>query len=219
MTKSIATVNVSADTFQIFIDRVNELILASNAEYVTANNNANGSVTVGNAYFSGIFFANVLATSALRGGNVQTTANLAIISNVTISGNVFSIGNSTVNVAANSSSLSISGKSVLPVQGQINVQTSGISTQLIDSYAKASYRGAEYIMTVIDNNANNFQISKILTLHDSGASAYMTEFGLIYSNTIISTFTANANSTHVRIYVLPTSANTTIKATKTYVDL
>lgn len=220
MTKQISVVNTAADTFQVWIDKTNELITASNTEYVTANTNANGSVSIGNVYLQGILFSTTLTTSGIRGGNVQSSANLSILSNVTINASSnFTLGNSTVNVYANSSSLFISGKELLPIHSQINVQTSGTSAQLVDSYVKADYRAAEYIVSIMDNAANGFQISKALTMHDSGADAYITEFAITWSNTQLGLFSSNANTTHVRLYITPTVSNTQVKATRTIVAL
>jgi len=123
LSKSISTINIG-DVFQVWLDKTNLIINTLATEIVTANNNANGAVTSGNAYMSGILFANTLTTSGLRGGNVQSAANLAILSNtavtgfisattqLTIGGNLvintgtFTLGNSTVNTLANSSVIS-----------------------------------------------------------------------------------------------------------------
>ena len=220
MTKRLTAIDISTDTFQVWIDRCNELIVASNTEYVTANSDANGSVTIGNTYLQGILFSSTLCSNQLRGGNVQTSAELYISSNVFVNASSkFYIGNSTVNVFANSSSILISGKELLPLQSQINVQTSGTSSQLVDSYLKADYRGAEHLFSIKNNDANGFQMTKTLTIHDSGLDSYITEFAIVFSNSVLGIFSSNANTTHVRVYVTPTVANTQVKATRTIVSL
>lgn len=89
---NIPFVNTSSDTFASFVTKVNNVINAVQTEVMTANGNANGSVTSGNAYVNGIVYAQTLCTdTALRGGNVQTSGVLPITSNV-------SVGNSTANV-------------------------------------------------------------------------------------------------------------------------
>lgn len=220
MTKQLSAIDPDTHTFDIWVTRTNELISAANLEFMTANTNSNGSVTVGNVYLSGILYSSVLATSELRGGNVQTSNTLPITSNVAI-GETYnlSIGNSSVNVQVNSSSLVIGGRTVEPVLAQINVQTTGTTSQLVDSFQKTEYRGAEYILTVRDNDANNFHMAKTLVFHDSGADAYVTEYGTMYSNNHLGIFSANANTTHVRLYITPTVANTQVKATRTGVSI
>lgn len=221
MTKQLTAIDSGTDTFQVWLDRFNEMISAANTEFMTANTNANGSVTVGNTFLSGIFYATTLSTTNLRGGNVQSSGNLHVTSNLYINSaaSYLYIGNSTVNVIANSSTIQISGRSVTTLQEQINVQTSGTSAQLIDSFLKASFRGAEYVISVADNAANNFQFSKALVFHDSGADAYIQVFADAYTNSYMATYTANANTTHTRLYITPVQSNTQVKASKTVVAL
>lgn len=109
---TLPSINTSADTFQSLFDKVNAVINTIANSVVTSNNSANGAVTTGNGYISGIFSSNVFATPTLRGGNVQTSATLDVISNTNFSTVVnvstqILVGNSTTNVIANSSSLKI----------------------------------------------------------------------------------------------------------------
>tara|TARA_R110000868_G_scaffold25423_2_gene99146 strand:- start:8103 stop:8765 length:663 start_codon:yes stop_codon:yes gene_type:complete len=220
LTKQLAVVNTAADTFDVWITRTNQLITAANTEFVTANTDANGSITTGNAYIIGIVHATTLTTSTLRGGNVQTSAVLPVSSNVHINASsTFLIGNSTVNVYANSSTITINGDSLLPLLSHINVQTAGTSAQLVDSIAKATYRGAEHLWTIMDNAANAFQMCKTIIFHDSGLDSYVTEYGMFFSNTQLGIFSSNANTTHFKLYITPTVANTQVKATRTVVAL
>lgn len=81
----------STTTFQQWFDRTNLLSNTMSLYVVTANNNANGSLTTGNCYINGVFSSLIGGFGQLRGGNVQTSAVLPITSNV-------SIGNATSNV-------------------------------------------------------------------------------------------------------------------------
>lgn len=220
MTKQLTPITPGNNSFDVWVTRFNQLISAANTEFVTANTNANGSVSVGNVFISGILHSTVLSANTLRGGNVQSSGNLTVTSNVRVdTGSVFSVGNTTVNVFMNSSTLSISGRLVVPVHDQINVRTTGTSSQLVDSFQKATYRGAEYVIAVSDNAANNFQMTKAMVFHDSGADSYVTEYGTMYSNNHLGILSANANTTHVRLYLTPTVANSQVKATRTGVAL
>lgn len=220
MTKQLTTIDPNAVPFQSWVDRTNELIAAANTEFVTANTDANGSVSIGNVYINGIVYSGTLCTSALRGGNVQSTGVLNITSNVSMpTGTILSIGNTTVNVYANSSTIRINGNDIVSVQSQVNVQSTGTLAQIVDSFVKATYRGAEYVISIADNTANNFQFTKVLAFHDSGSDAYMTEFATMSTNTNLGSFSANSNTTHVKLYITPTAANCQIKATRTTVAL
>lgn len=99
MTASVTLINTSTDTFQTVVDRINQLANLASNSMVTATSAANGSVTTGNAYGNGIFAYATLVAGNLRGGNVQSTNTLTIVSNVVVAtGNNISVGNSTVNV-------------------------------------------------------------------------------------------------------------------------
>lgn len=99
MARTLAVINTAAnDTFFTLITRVNDLVNAFSTEIVTANNDANGATTIGNSFVVGIFGANTLVTTTLRGGNVQSSANVSVSSNLTINASsVFNIGNITAN--------------------------------------------------------------------------------------------------------------------------
>jgi len=220
MTKQLSLLNINVDTFDVFFSSFNDIINAANTEFLTANTNANGSVSIGNTYLNGIMFATTLCTTNLRGGNVQIANTLAIVSNLSMGATLnITVGTSTVNTYINSTSLSINGATLLPLQSQINVQTSGTTAQLVDTVVKSTYRGAEYIVTIADNAANNFQMAKAIVFHDSGIDAYLSEYAMFYSNTTMGIFTANANSTVIRLYFTPVQSNTQIKATRTVVAL
>ena len=92
-----------------------------------------------------------------------------------------------------------------------NVRTTGTSTQVIDSFPLSSYKTAEYIISVKDNNANSHYSSKILLTHDIG-SAYLTEYAVMQTNNsvIIGPFSASVNTTSAILSFTPVSSNTTV---------
>lgn len=242
MTKTITQINTATDTFAVFVSRFNEVANAFSTEAVTADGSANGSVTAGNTQHTGIFSGNNVAVSgALRGGNVQSATALTISSNVIITGNRLEFGNATINAIISQTGVIFSNTSVsysyyLPTAaqkaannfwlnangdfGQIidfntgtQIVTTGTTAQLLDHWLKATYYGMEYTITIADNAANNRSITKAVTVHDEG-NAYITEYATIDSNTSYGVLSANANTTAVRVYVTPISANTTIKVRK-----
>jgi hypothetical protein len=237
MTKSIASVNTAADKFSVWIGITNQLANAMTTEVVTANTNANGSVTTGNGFVNGIFGSNTLVVfNALRGGNVQVSNTLVITSNVNIGSNILLVGNSTVNATVNSLALKFSNSTVsmtftLPTLPQVSdgsfylnangsyislgtvtstTDTSGTSAQLIDSFAMSSYRTADYTISVKNNVANGYQATQMLVLQDAG-DAHYTEYATLVSNVSLGTMSANSNTTHVRLYFTPSVSNTTVR--------
>lgn len=210
---SVTVANVSLiHTFDYWRERTNEIAHALTNSVVTAG----GNTVTGNVAISGYFYANVIATPSLGGGNLTSSNTLTVTTNVSITANQLSIGNASINAVINSTSITVDGYSYLPVTFSMNTQTSGTSAQLVDSYASATYRTSDYILSVKDNNANAFHSAKALILHDGGTT-YTTIYGVVYSNTSLGTFAANANATHVRLYITPAVANTQVKGIRTMV--
>lgn len=204
MTVTVAN-TANTNTFDYWRVRTNELAYAMSTQVVTTDSNT----ATGNAAISGALTSNSLIT-----------------------------GNSTVNVFSNSTSITLSNSTVSfsitkPTAAQVSsglyylnannswsslyspttnnsVTTTGTSAQLIDSYSMTSYNAAEYVLSIVDNDANNHSVTKLVSFHDT-ANAYITEYALMYSNSTPGTFSANANTTHVRLYIAPTSSNATIK--------
>jgi len=106
MSKAVANVNPSYDTFSVLYDRLNLTLDALSTIVVTTFANSAGGTTSGNGYVEGIFGSNTLfATAGLRGGGVTASANLTISSN-TIQGGTVAQFNSNVNVLGVNTTLS-----------------------------------------------------------------------------------------------------------------
>jgi hypothetical protein len=213
MTKTITQIATS-DTFQVWFDRTNLTINAISTEAVTCNSHANGGLTTGNGFVEGTFGARNLVGNTIHGGTVQTPALLTCTSNLAVTGDNITVGVVTIN----SSSVAYSGIPLQTGSGKISTNTSGTSAQQIDFFDKILYRAAEYALAIRDNNANAYQFSKILVLHDSG-DAYFTNYAVVFSNTAQGDFSANANSTHIRVFLTPISTNTHVSGTKVTVDI
>jgi cytoskeletal protein CcmA (bactofilin family) len=112
VTVTVNQVNAAASaTFQNLLDAVNTLASVASNNALTANGGANGSLTTGNAYLNGVFASVTLATPSMRGGNVQTAADLFVTSNVVV-------GNTTANVKLSNTGL---------VTGNTTVNTSVVA--------------------------------------------------------------------------------------------
>ena len=197
MTVSVTLIDINTQNFEALVDKVNEVANLVSNSAVTANTTQ--GLTTGNVYVDGIFSATTLsANTALRGGNVDSSAVLTITSNVAITDTELSINES--------------------VFSSINVQTTGTSEQIVDNFDLTAYQAAEYVVSIKDNAANGYQVSKLILLHDTGDS-YVTEYGVIYSNGMLGTFSANANTTHSRLTVTPTQSNTQLKISRTLIKV
>ncbi len=181
-------------------------VISTNVVYMGANLNVNTNVLL-----SGIITVN------------STYVNVG--ANVSINSSTVWLGNSTQNVTSNSVSYSLitatSNATInasgyyynafpLQVGFQINTTTTGTSAQAVDNWLIATYRSAEYILSVTDNAANNYEVTKVNVIQ-SGGAAFHTEFGTVLSNSSMGVFGVTTNSTAVILQWTPTSANTTVK--------
>lgn len=260
MTVSINQVNTATNYLADWVTITNQVVAALANNCITANNSAGGQATVGNSFLQGIFAASNLQSNTIGGGNVTSSSNLTLISNlvtinssiniisgictvnsttVSVGANVlinatsFFIGNTTINTFANSSQLSVvnfsiansisTGNSTVnsvlssvsltigtTLHSALNISTTGTSNQVVDSWATSTYRGAEYVLCVVDNSANNQEITKIMGLFNGS----ITEFGTILSNSAIGTFQGFQNTTSFILTFTPVSTSTTIKGNR-----
>lgn len=178
---------LTTNSFDFWRNRTNELAYAMSTLAVTVNSNT----AVGNAVITGTFTANVLT-----------------ISNGSISANI------SVPTAAQQSNKQYYPNAngtwtYIPISNNITV-TSDTSPAVIDYWPIASWNTAEYLVSVIDNNANNFYSAKLIVTHDTG-SGYITEYASFLSNSAIGVFSATTNTTAAILNFTPTSSNTTVK--------
>lgn len=212
---------------------VTNTVAFSNTLSVTGNATFSNTLAVTGA----VTFSNTATIAGLAnaaGGINTTTANATSINvgaNVNLTTSYLNIGNSSVNVVINSTSIvtgSVTVNSSMIVVGGSNVATvaalsglgisntitfTGTSSQVMDSISLSSTRSAEYLISANNNTANAYQVSKILVIHD-GTTAYVTEYGTMYTNTSVVSISAGANATHVFINCTPVSTNTTVNFTR-----
>jgi hypothetical protein len=211
---SNTTVNAGA-TFLYLINRVNELATYMSTATVTTDANASTTNTNGSATITGTMTANAFVVGNSTVNAVVNSTSIAIrnaASNVTITvPSASAVGNSYAFFANGTWNF-------IPVTTAVKANLAGNTAKLVDSYAIADYMGAEYVVSIRDNAANNLYISRVLTTHDT-TLASITEYASITSNSSVGVITANSNSTHVRLYFEPvgTATNTTIRYTRTVV--
>lgn len=191
MTVTVQNTTVTS-TFDFWRNRTNELATAMSTVAVTVNSNT----AAGNAAISGTFTANVINVS-------NGSSNIVISSPTTAqktSGQyVLNANNSwTYNSVSNGS-----------------FTTNGLLIQNVDSFAM-TFNAAEYLISVVDNAANNFYASKLLVTHNN-SNGFVTEYGSITTNTALGTFSSGANSTAVILRFTPSSTNTTVKFARTLI--
>lgn len=164
--------------------------IASNTTLITgADDNAqilSYSAGIESVYINGI---------KVVGGQDYTTTNSAAItlsSNVT-SGEIVEVVafNPLTNFLDNANSVAISSNSAM----------------VADSFDKASYRTAKYLVQITSNT--DFHSTEVLLIHD-GTNAYSTEYGTIYTNNSLGVISSNVNGSNVELVVTPTFGYGTI---------
>lgn len=208
------------------------------------NNTANSVLTIEtNTYFNSVkinvgnstvnstinsiayTFANSTSTANLglggfSFGNVDANTTALIVgANVYINATGYFVGNGTVNTFIDSSTIKLTSGAYTT----FSVNTVGLPVQVVDSFISTSYRGGQYTITVKDGTvgANAHQISQLLIAHVTD-TAYVTEYGIITTNTSVGTlgvFSATTNATHVILNFTPSVANTVIKGSRTLITV
>ena len=203
--------------------------LSANVATLTANNTSFvGSVSaanvVSNSQLSGNLANYVTATNFTNNlANYQTTAGLSANVATLTSNNSYNL-NGVNNYVTNTGNFTLSGNITFSANLTANIilqtpvqrdaftnTTSGTGGQIVDFWSLSSYRSVKYTLSVKDNNANAFQLSELLVLNDS-TNPQITEYGIIQSNGTLGTFSANSNTSAIRLVFTPSSGNTTIKA-------
>jgi hypothetical protein len=138
-------------------------------------------------------YSTTLTATAATNVTLPTTGTLATLAGTeTLTNKSF---NSSVNYQA--SAVTVANDNVV----QATVAT--VSATQIDSWAKATYRSAKYLIQV--TQGSNYQVSEIMVIQD-GTNTYMTEFAVIETNGALCTFTSSISSSNAVLTVTMGSA-------------
>ena len=151
-----------------------------------ANNAANTITFTGN-YSLGLTLSANTAVTLPTTGTLATLAGTETLTNKSF--------NSSVNYQA--SAVTVANDNVV----QATVAT--VSATQIDSWAKATYRSAKYLIQV--TQGSNYQVSEIMVIQD-GTNTYMTEFAVIETNGVLCTFTSSISGSNAVLTVTMGSA-------------
>lgn len=84
--------------------------------------------------------------------------------------------------------------------------------QVVDSILESQFGAVQYLVQI--NSQSNYQISQI-TISTDGTNVSFSEYGMVASNGILATFTADINNGYIRLLATPTYPVTVIKAFRT----
>ena len=206
----------------------------------TANNivtevfTVNNYISVGNSTVNtvidakNITFTNSTFTSTINSTSGSFSSYISIgsaVANATVNTSVIKLSNSTSNtyISIPSSEQFSNGSYFLNANGNWAVVQSpvtseaksftGTGTQVFDSFLKANFRSAEYLVSTTNLAANGYEVTKLLVIHDNG-DAYLSEYGTITTNNHLCVFTVGCNTTHAIVYNTPNSTSMSIKYTR-----
>jgi len=138
-------------------------------------------------------YSTTLTATGTTNVTLPTTGTLATLAGTeTLTNKSF---NSAVNYQA--SAVTIANDNVV----QTTVAT--VSATAVDSWAKATYRSAKYLIQV--TQGSNYQVSEIMVIQD-GTNTYMTEFAVIETNGVLATFTSSISGSNAVLTVTMGSA-------------
>jgi hypothetical protein len=199
----------------------NVLTIETNAYFTgvslfVGNSTVNSTVNSLAITFSNSTLSSNVGLSGFIFGNVSVnTTTVSVGANVYINTSAQFVSNSTANVIINPSSVTLSN---IVNHSSLSAITTGTSDQIVDTFSVSTYRAGQYTISVKDTStsANAYQVSQLLITQALDV-AYVTEYGIITSNTSLGSlgvFSANVNSGNVRLYFTPTVANTSVKGSK-----
>jgi hypothetical protein len=225
---TIAVANVAnTNTFLFWQSITNQLALNMSTAVVTTTANGTSAQTSGNAAIGGTFFANIHLANTITANSLMFVGNSTV--NTQLTNTSLIIANSTVTftVVAPTTTQVSNGQYFLNANGSYAVvslttitpgttTTTGTSQQTIDQWPLATYRAAEYLLNVWDNNANNKYSSKLTLMHDNTA-AWLTEYSQITTNSSVGVFAATVSGANVVLQFTPSSTNSTVRFARTIV--
>lgn len=173
-----------------------------------------GAATLSNTL--GVTGATTVANTLGVTGATTLSNTVAVTGATTLSNTV-----SVTGAATFSNTTTYKTEHVLDVFANSNLGATTGSDVLVFQFAKADYSSAKLLIQL--KNAGNTQISEALVAHDT-TTAYLTTYGTVSSPasanagvSLLGTFSANVDTTNVRVYVNQTRASTASKVVAQFI--
>lgn len=90
------------------------------------------------------------------------------------------------------------------------------ANQILDLFSTSTYRSAKYQIQI--TSGSDYQVSEISLVHN-GSDVFMTEYGLVCTNSSLADYTADVSGSNVRLLISPINNINTINFVKTYITL
>ena len=88
----------------------------------------------------------------------------------------------------------------------------GNDDEVVDSFAKATFRSVKYVVQVTDGT--DYQASELIVIHN-GTTASVSEYGLIHTNAALASFDVAVNGSDIELQASSHSSSTTMKIVRT----
>lgn len=192
----------------------------SNTLAVTGNTNlSNTLIVTGNTTLSNTLLVvgnTTLSNTLVVTGNTTLSNTLGVTGVTTLSNTLLVTGNSTF-----SNITTFKTEHVVDVFANGNLGATVGSDLLVFQFPKADYSSVKLIIQL--KNTGNTQISEVLVAHDT-TDAYLTTYGTVSAPptanaglSLLGNFSANADTTNVRVYVNQKIASTAAKVVAQFI--
>ena len=205
-----ANVALGTDTFAGWFDLTNQMAYDMSSVVVTvaavaSANSTNGAQTTGNAHVEGIWSANTLtATSGLRGGTLNTPADLAVTSNANFTG-------ANVEVSSNATFANL-----LTATGNVAIAGGSSNTFIIDAANTTVNTGTFFVKSNASITSATANVHGTTLSVTSNTTISAETFGVTAD---ITTIGANANDSLVVDATASFSENVGVSGILTVADL
>ena len=208
---STGSANVNPIEFKVGLSTVNSTTVSVGSNLVINSS----SLLVGNSTVN-----SVANSSALRLANSTSNISISVPTSAQVSNGFFFLNaNSTWSVVPTPQTLETNTIVLEHSQHTTNTfTTTGTSQQTVDQFATATFRSAEYLVSVKDNNADGYQTSKMIMVHD-GTTALVTEYSVLVTHASLGVFAADISGANVRLLFTPVSSNTTVKFIRELIEV
>lgn len=186
------TVDVTTNRFRDWITKTNDAITVLRNQGVTVSNTVNGDTVNGNGFVTGILGATTLTAGTLRGGTVNSAANLAITSNVNFTA-------AYVNVAANTYIYSNSSIAAVTFIGNSTVTNTTFNSTLYNVNSNVALIGSLHTITGnVNVDAGSFYVDSVNNRVGIGTTTPNTALVVVgnaaISGTILTTYTTESSN-------------------------
>ena len=205
-------------------DLIDARVLITTAS-VSTMSNGNGYVQV-KANDTGVVLYAGTGGSTPRLSIDATTGTATFANDVVITGNLTVHGDSTgtINIGDSSADtvnvdagiLNYTGTKLAFDQTAVAV---GTSATVIDSFAKATYRSAKYIVTISNSGTGEYETTEVLVLHN-GTTAQRTQFGTMHTGSAsLGSVSVAVNGANVELSYTGVATGNAVKLQTSYIKV